>query len=92
MLSRKRVVHIDLNSLFIEMAAKNENIPETFNKFITELGYDDMEWGDVRMLFFNEYLEEENYELIKTIQDFLSFYHNIYEEEICLEMNIIALY
>jgi hypothetical protein len=49
-----------------------------------------LQWGDVRSILFSGYTEES--EVIKTIQDYLSFYHNIYDNEICLEMNVITLY
>ena len=90
MLSIKKVIHIDLNSLFIEMTAKGEKIPSTFDEFLIEIGCDDLQWGDVRSIIFSGYTEES--EVIKTIQDYLSFYHNIYDNEICLEMNVITLY
>lgn len=90
MLSKRKVVHIDLNSLYIEMTAKGEKIPSTFDEFLQEIGCDDLQWGDVRLILFSDYTEEN--EVIKTIQDYLSFYHNIYYEEICLEMNVITLY
>ena len=90
MLSVKKVIHIDLNSLYVEMTAKSEKVPSTFDKFLEEIGCDDMQWGDVRSIFFS-YDTEEN-EAIKIIQDYLSFYHNIYDDEICLEMNVIIVY
>ena len=90
MLSIKKVIHIDLNSLFIEMTAKGEEIPSTFDKFLREIGCDNLQWGDVRSILFSGYTEES--EVIKTIQDYLSFYHNIYDNEICLEMNVLAMY
>jgi hypothetical protein len=90
MLSVKKVIHIDLNSLYVEMTAAGENIPPTFTKFLIEIGCDDLQWGDVRSILFSGYTEESK--VIKTIQDYLSFYHNIYDNEICLEMNVIAMY
>lgn len=90
MLSIKKVIHIDLNSLYVEMTAKGEKIPSTFDKFLREIDCDDLEWGDVKTIIFSGYAEEN--EVIKAIQDYLSFYHNIYDNEICLEMNVIALY
>lgn len=90
MLSKRKVVHIDLNSLYIEMTVKGEKIPSTFDKFLQEIGCDDLQWGDVKLILFSDYAEEN--EVIKTIQDYLSFYHNIYDNEICLEMNVITLY
>lgn len=90
MLSVKKVIHIDLNSLYVEMAAAGENIPPTFTKFLIEIGCDDLQWGDVKSILFSGYTEES--EVIKTIQDYLSFYHNIYDNEICFEMNVIAMY
>ena len=90
MLSVKKVIHIDLNSLYVEMAAVGENIPPTFTKFLIEIGCDDLQWGDVRSILFSGYTEESK--VMKTIQDYLSFYHNIYDNEICLEMNVITMY
>ena len=90
MLSIKKVIHIDLYSLYVEMTAKGEKIPSTFDKFLIEIGCDDLQSGDVRSILFSGYTEES--EVIKTIQDYLSFYHNIYDNEICLEMNVITLY
>lgn len=90
MLSVKKVIHIDLNSLYVEMTAKGEKIPSTFDEFLKEICCDDLEWGDVRPILFSDCTEEN--EVLKTIQDYLSFYHNIYDNEICLEMNVITLY
>lgn len=90
MLSVKKVIHIDLNSLFIEMTVKGEKIPPTFDEFLKEIYCEDLEWGDVRTILFSEDTEEN--EVLKTVQDYLSFYHNIYDNEICLEMNVIAMY
>ena len=90
MLSIKKVIHIDLNSLYVEMRAKGEKIPSTFDKFLIEIGCDDLQWGDVRSIIFSEDTAEN--EVLKTVQDYLSFYHNIYDDEICLEMNVITVY
>lgn len=90
MLSVKKVIHIDLHSLYVEMTAVGENIPPTFTKFLIEIGCDDLQWGDVRSILFSGYTEESK--VMKTIQDYLSFYHNIYDNEICFEMNVIAMY
>ena len=81
MLSIKKVIHIDLNNLYSEMAANGEKIPSTFEDFLTEIYCDDLEYGDARSILFNE----EN-EVLDTIQDYLSFYYNIYDNEIYLEM------
>ena len=84
MLSIKKVIHIDLNSLYSEMTANGEKIPSTFEDFLTEIYCDDVEYGDVRAILFNDYTEEN--EVLDTIQDYLSFYYNIYDNEIYLEM------
>ena len=81
MLSIKKVIHIDLNNLYSEMTANGEKIPTTFEDFLTEIYCDDLEYGDARLILFNE----EN-EVLDTIQDYLSFYYNIYDNEIYLEM------
>lgn len=84
MLSIKKVIHIDLNSLYKEMTANGEKIPSTFEDFLKKIYCDDLEYGDARAIFFNDYIEEN--EVLDTIQDYLSFYYNIYDNEIYLEM------
>ena len=84
MLSVKKVIHIDLNSLYSEMAANGEKIPSTFDDFLTAIYCDDLEYGAARSILFNDYTEEN--EVLNTIQDYLSFYYNIYDNEIYLEM------
>ena len=84
MLSIKKVIHIDLNSLYKEMTANGQKIPSTFEDFLTEIYSDDLEYGDARSILFNDYTEEN--EVLDTVQDYLSFYYNIYDNEIYLEM------
>ena len=84
MLSIKKVIHIDLNSLYSEMTANGEKIPSTFEDFLAEIYCGDLEYGDARAILFNDYTEEN--EVLDTIQDYLSFYYNIYDNEIYLEM------
>lgn len=84
MLSIKKVIHIDLNNLYTEMMANGEKIPSTFGDFLTEIYCDDLEYGDARLILFNDYTEEN--EVLDTVQDYLSFYYNIYDNEIYLEM------
>ena len=55
MLSIKKVIHIDLNSLYVEMTANDEKIPSTFDKFLIEIGCNDLQWGDVRSIIFSGY-------------------------------------
>ena len=84
MLSIKKVIHIDLNSLYKELTANGVKLPSTFEDLLTEIYCDELEYGDARSILFNDYTEEN--EVLGTIQDYLSFYYNIYDNEIYLEM------
>jgi hypothetical protein len=93
MLTIKNVIHIDLSDLFQNMKMKNEKVPEYFDQFIKSLGLEDLECGDVKMICFDDYTEQDElFEAVDMVQGFLSFFYNIYDKEICLEMNSIKLW
>lgn len=93
MLTIKNVIHIDLSDLFQDMKVKNEKVPKYFDQFIQKLGLEDLECGDVAIIRFDDYTEQDElFEMVDMVQGFLSFFYNIYDKEVCLEMNSIKLW
>ena len=96
----KKKVHIDIEKLHAAMLEKEEQVPVAFVDFIKDLQCPNISYGDVFVCDFlsiNNYPFEEGNEdsslavfadLMQRIQEFISFYYNIYDEVIYLEMEV----
>ena len=70
MLSIKKVIHIDLNSLYSEMTANGEKIPSTFEDFLAEIYCDDLEYG---IKLIRNFLKVITFDLITIFSGYLRF-------------------
>ena len=91
----KKKVHIDVYKLYNAMLEKEEQVPATYDEFIQILGCDILGEGEVMTCDF-PYMKDcfegnlNNHmkvlaDLMQRIQEFISFYYNIYDEVIYLE-------
>lgn len=94
----KRYIHLDICELYHAMKEKNEISEMSVYEFINTLDLD-IEYEESRGINFGLLKEvsewqvnEENkdfYQLITTIYEFISFYYNIYDDIIYLDMGVI---
>ena len=93
----KKKIHIDMIKLHEDMLQKREQIPEDIDDFL-KIIQSEIRWCND--LYVCDFRSVKNYcfdgeipseiqdfvELIQKIQDFISFYYNIYDDIIYLEL------
>lgn len=95
----KKKVHIDIEKLHEEMLEKEEQIPVSFKNFLKDLMCPNLSYGDCCVCDFlsiRSYPFSENTptnlkvyaDLMQRIQEFISFYYNIYDDVVYLEMEV----
>lgn len=91
----KQKVRINIKKLYNAMLEKKEQVPATFTKFLKDLQCPNLSCGEVYVCDFlsirNLPSDEDDYpvklaDLTQRIQEFISFYYNIYDDVIYLEM------
>ena len=96
----KKKVHINIEKLHEAMLEKEEQVPVAFADFLKDLQCQDLSYGEICICDFlsiRSYPFEEDdspatlmvyADLMQRIQEFISFYYNIYDEVIYLEMEV----
>lgn len=96
----KKKVHINIKKLHAAMLEKEEQVPTDFADFLKDLQCPNLSYGEICVCDFlsiRNYPFEENdsptnlmvyADLMQRIQEFISFYYNIYDEVIYLEMEV----
>lgn len=96
----KKKVHINIEKLHAAMLEKEEQVPTDFADFLKDLQCPNLSYGEICIC---DFLSIRNYpfdaddfpanlmvyaDLMQKIQEFVSFYYNIYDEVIYLEMEV----
>ena len=96
----KKKVHIDIEKLHAAMLEKEEQVPTDFTDFLKDLQCPDLSYGEICICDFlsirNHPFDEDDFpaklmvyaDLMQRIQEFISFYYNIYDEVIYLEREV----
>lgn len=95
----KQKVHIDIEKLYKAMFEKEEQIPASFKDFLIALQCPKLSYGDCYVCDFlsiRSYPFTDNTpanlkvyaDLMEKIQEFISFYYNIYDDIVYLEMEV----
>ena len=96
----KKKVHIDIEKLHEAMLEKEEQVPVAFADFLKDLQCPNLSYGEVYICDFlsirNQPFDEDDFpaklmiyaDLMQRIQEFISFYYNIYDDVVYLEMEV----
>ena len=96
----KKKVHINIEKLHEAMLEKEEQVPVAFADFLKDLQCPNLSYGEICICDFlsiSSYPFEEDdssanlmvyADLMQRIQEFISFYYNIYDEVVYLEMEV----
>lgn len=96
----KQKVHIDIEKLHEAMLEKEEQVPVAFTDFLKDLQCPNLSYGEICICDFlsiRSYPFEEDdspatlmvyADLMQRIQEFISFYYNIYDDVVYLEMEV----